>query len=101
MFNRQLRTNIKQLDLQIGILTKELYVLGTDDETEYEMKVQKMEDLTKLRCQLAESKVKDSHAGVLITGAFGIVGTLIVLHYEKTDVVTSKAFGMVKMFKGG
>ena len=151
MFNKQLRRNIKTLDVQIGELSNELEglkkdtkydikmrtlsdltdlrskLVGRDDKTKsdavieldrqieeltkmighlesdevYTAKLQKLDELTKVRCQLAEAKVKESNAPVIISGVVGISAILLVLNYEKKDIITSKAFSIAtKMFKG-
>lgn len=150
MFNI-LKANIKQLDLQISKLSKEIGELDTD--TKYEVTMEKLETLTKLRTQLAqglkdnetsdaiyemdkqieeltkvihnlerdavytsklakldelvklrgsltESKVKSSYKPLIISGVFSVSSVALVLHYEKVDVVASKAFGMLKSFRG-
>lgn len=158
MFNKQLRRNIESLDVQIGVLTKELEGLKKDTKYDakmrmlsdfgelrskltmknekdgtksdviveldkqiedltqiigelesdeiYVQKVKKLEDLTKVRCQLAEAKARESNISTympaIISGTVGIALTLIVLNYEKEDIITSKnAFGIVtRMFRG-
>lgn len=151
MFNKQLKQNIKQLDLQIGKLSEELDELKKDGryevkiktledltelrtklakshedkvsdavleldkqieeltmliskfeiDSEYITKQQRLEELTKIRVQLSECKVKESHAPAVISGVIGVSAMLLVLNYEKTDIVTSKAFGMAtKLFRG-
>jgi polyribonucleotide nucleotidyltransferase len=152
MFNRQLRHNIKSLDLQIGELSKELEGLKKDtnydskirtlsdltdlrnklakdekikisedvfaemdrqieeltmlvgnlesDEV-YTAKVHKLEDLIKARCQLSEAKVNESNAPAIIGLVGGFSAIALVLYYEKTDIITSKAISIAtKMFGG-
>lgn len=152
MFNKQLKVNIKQLDLQISKLSEELE--DVEKDSKYEITMEKLETLTKLRAQLAqslkeketsdailemdkqieeltkivenlgrddvytskmakldelikmrgqltESKVKSSHTSLLVSSGVSIASVLLVLHYEKAEVVTSKAFSMAtKMFRG-
>ena len=152
MFNKQLKVNIKQLDLQISKLSEELE--DVEKDSKYEITMEKLETLTKLRTQLAqslkeketsdailemdkqieeltkivenlgrddvytskmakldelikmrgqltESKVKSSHTSLLVSSGVSIASVLLVLHYEKAEVVTSKAFSMAtKMFRG-
>lgn len=90
---------IIELDEQIEGLSVELKNYEREDT--YQTTLQQLENLTKVRCQLAESRIKGSHASTLISGLLGISAILLVLHYEKTDVVTSKAFGMIgNIFRG-
>lgn len=91
------------IDSQIWQLIKEVEELEKDEV--YLDKLKKLEDLTKIRCQLAESRAKNTNSLVgpaIISGLFGLSAMLIVLNYEKNDtIITSKAFGMVtKMFRG-
>lgn len=75
---------------------------GVDDESEYEIILTRIEDLTKVRCQLAESKTLMSNAKDWIAGSLGVATTMMVLKHEKTEVITSKAFGLAgKLFRRG
>lgn len=152
MFNKQIRRNIKDLDVQIGKLTKEIEEMTNDnkyevtmdklkdltelrgllakglkeDETSdslleldkqieelakaiqmlrrdesYSDKMKKLEELTKIRCQLEESKVKNSVKPVVTSGLLSIASIAIILKYEETDVITSKAMSIAtSMFRG-
>lgn len=100
MFKKQLTINIEELDKKIGKLNEKLSSLEEEDE-DYELTVSKIEDLTDIRCKLSESKVKSSIKPLVVSGVFGVATTVIVLRYEKTEVITSKAFNMVTgMFRG-
>ncbi len=151
MFNRQLKHNIKALDLEIGKLSKEVEGLKKDTKYEakmrtlidltelrcklakdqgegtksdvvaeldkqieelamlvaklefdevYSAKLKKLEDLTKIRAELSECKVNESNAPAIISGVIGISAVLLVLKHEQTEIITSKAFGMLpKLFK--
>lgn len=152
MFNKQLKRNIKDLDLQIGKLSKELELLKKDGkyeatmdklksltelrvnlakslkdkeiseavlemdkqieeltkvlahlsrDEEYSDRLAKLDELTKVRCQLKESAVNGSVRPVVVSGLLSIASIAIVLKYEETDVVVSKAYGIAtSMFKG-
>jgi chromosome segregation ATPase len=95
---------IVEIDRQIEELTQLIGELESDEV--YIAKVKKLEDLTKVRCQLAESKAKESNMSTyvpaIISGVVGISLTMIVLKYEKEDIVTAKnTFGIVtRMFRG-
>lgn len=90
---------IKELDRQIDELAVELKNYNKDDI--YQTKLKNLEALTKVRCQLDESRIKGSNAPVLISGLLGVASILLVLHYEKTDIVTSKAISMAtSLFRG-
>ncbi len=88
-----------EMDKQIEELTAKLDLIERNDK--YSEKLSKLEALTKVRCQLAESKVNGSIKPVVISGLFGLTSVLIVLKYEETEVITSKAFNMAtSMFRG-
>jgi predicted RNase H-like nuclease (RuvC/YqgF family) len=88
-----------ELDRQIEELAKMIGFLESDEV--YTETLHKLDELTKVRCQLAEAKVKESNAPVIITSLVGLSAIALVLHYEKAEIVTSKAFGIAtKMFRG-
>jgi predicted RNase H-like nuclease (RuvC/YqgF family) len=90
---------IVELDRQIEELTKFIENLESDEV--YSAKMEKLEELTSVRCQLAEAKVKESNAPAIISGVVGISAILLVLNYEKKDIITSKAMSIAtKMFGG-
>lgn len=94
---------VVELDKQIEELTKVVSHLESDGS--YSEKLKKLEDLTKIRTQLAESRAKESIVNQIlphaITGALGICTVMMVLKYEKTDVITGQAFGLAtKLFRG-
>lgn len=91
---------IIELDKQIDELTKVVGRLEKDEE--YSAKLKKLEDLTKIRTQLSDSKVRESLAPHLISGALGLGAVLLVLNYEKTDIIRGQAFGLAtKLFGRG
>lgn len=91
---------IRELDKQIDELVIETIHYERDEE-KYQAKLKNLEALTKVRCQLEESRVNASNAPALISGLLGISAILLVLHYEKTDIVTSKAFSIAtSLFRG-
>lgn len=90
---------IVELDRQIEELTKMVAHLESDES--YMTKFKKLEDLTNIRCQLSEAKVKESNVPVIISGVIGLGGILLVLKHEKAEIITSKAFSIAtKMFRG-
>lgn len=89
-----------ELDKQIDELTKVIGHLESDYV--YAAKLKKLEDLTKIRTQLSESKVRESLAPHLISGALGLGTVLLVLNYEKTEIIRGQAFGLAtKLFGRG
>jgi|SRR5437763_6923994 predicted RNase H-like nuclease (RuvC/YqgF family) len=94
---------IVELDKQIEELTKMIIHLESDED--YTSKIKKLEELTVIRCQLSEAKVKESNAPAVIsgtlTGVIGLTAILMVIKHEKTDIITSKAFSIAtRMFRG-
>lgn len=99
MFKKQLTVNIEDLDLKIRILTEELAL--TEDDDKYNTIIGKIDKLTEIRCKLAESKVNGSLTPVVVSGLMGIASLVIVLKFEKAEIITSKAFNMVpNLFRG-
>ena len=89
-----------ELDKQIEELTKVVAHLERDEE--YTAKLKKLEDLTKIRSQLSDNKVKESLAPHLITLAGGFGAVLLVLNFEKTEIIRGQAFGVaMKLFGRG
>lgn len=99
MNNKQLKMNIKSIDFKIALLSTKL--TSEDSDMEYRKALTKIEDLTKVRCQLAASLQESSNKGAVISGLFGVAGIVIVLKYEEKEVITSKAFSMLTgLFRG-
>lgn len=91
---------IVELDRQIEELLAIISRVETDEV--YVSKLKKLEDLTKVRAQLADVRSKESHTSVIISGAVSIAATLLVLKHEKTDVITSKAYSIAtSLFRRG
>lgn len=89
-----------ELEKQIEELTKVVGKIERDEE--YSAKLKKLDDLVKVRAQLAECKVKESLAPQLISGALSIGAVLIVLNYEKTEIIRGQSFGMaLRLFGRG
>lgn len=96
--NKQIKANIKELDLQIGELMEELRGAQGD---EYELINSRLKDLTETRCDLASSLEGAKYTREIIGSAFGLAATVLVLKHEKADVITSKAFSIAtRMFRG-
>lgn len=88
------RATIKKLNEQIDKLVTKLEELEVDDASrdDYECR---LEFLIEQRNNLLEGNKKPSYTGELISGVFYITGLLLVLNYEKLEVITGKAFSMV------
>lgn len=101
MFNKQIKMNTDKLDVMIGMLL--FKADKVDDPSEYEKMLLKIERLVKLRTEIGDSKAKESNKVAIVSGAVQIASILIVLQYEKANVITSKAYSIASgMFgKGG
>lgn len=96
---RKIDNNIREIDEQIGKLTKELNDL--EYEQAYDMKMNRIKDLTDLRTKLAESREEGSVKGIVTSGALSIASVLIILKYEEKEIITSKAYSIAtSMFRG-
>lgn len=90
--------NIKALDAQIS---DQMEKLNTTTDNGRRMAIKdELESLIEYRTKLCDSKNKDSIKVPVITGLFSVATVLIVLYYEKTDVITSKAFSIATRFGG-
>lgn len=99
MFKKQVKSNVELLDERIRVLSEKL------NNEEFNQSTDKvyteLEKLIELRCDLAESRDRESYGPLVVSGLIQAAGILLVLHYEKTDVITSKVFGMATgLFKG-
>lgn len=99
MFNRQLKRNLKELDVMIGKQYAKLNVAKTNDERNAILEEAKK--LGEQRDKLSESKTRGSLAPVLITSLIGAGVTFMAIRHEDTNVITGKAIGFAqKMFRG-
>lgn len=87
------------IDEQIEELTR--MVINLESDEVYTAKLNKLEELVKLRGQLSEAKVRESNAPAIIS-LIGSVGAIVlVLKHEQAEIITSKAFSIAtKMFRG-
>lgn len=79
------------LDDAMNILLSELKGFTGDDE-EYAKMIRHLETLSKIKAQNAPDRVS---ADVLATIGGNLAGILLILHFEKINVVTSKAMSFV------
>lgn len=99
MFKKQLNRNIDILDGEINTHLEAMTLLT--DETERELAMSKLEQLTDLRTKLEDNRTKGSIKPLVVSGAFGLASVALVLKYEETGVITSKAFNMAtSMIRG-
>jgi hypothetical protein len=99
VLNKQLKRNVNALDVRISKLYEELDKATTNGERE--VLLDRAKELADLRNKLSEVKTRESLTPIVVPGVIGLSAILLVLNYEKTGIVTSKAFGIAtKMFRG-
>ena len=91
-----LRPNgLKVIDTEIERLAKKLASMNPEED-----KYNEVASNLKLLCEAREKKndrVISSEA--LLAAAVNIIGILVVLNFERTGVITSKAFGFLRIGK--
>lgn len=94
------RRNIERLDEAIEKLTIQLEEPIYSKESAESLNA-RLSALTDARTKLYDSQKKNSIGPTLITGGFGMTAVLLVLYYEKADIITSKAFNVaMRMIEG-
>ena len=100
---KQFGKNIEEIDNKIAGLLAGLETAGVTDDI-YEVTLSHIDTLQTIRSGLVDSKQTSGFNGVgadtIVTSAVGIGSLLMILHYEKADVITSKAFNMVTRLIG-
>lgn len=95
---KTIRHNVKDLDNKIGELL-ELYG-STEDEAKLAELMDEIKDLTDIRSKLKASKVEGSNSSLWVSGALSIATVVLIMKYEETDIITSKAFNIAtRIFK--
>lgn len=101
MFNRRLKKNINEIDVKISKLNEELNSIEGMSEEDLKLIEGRAELLINLRNKLSEVKTRESIAPIVIPGVVGLSAILLVLNYEKREIITTKAFSIAtKMFRG-
>ena len=90
--------NIRRLDNQIGKLI--LQYNEEEDDVKRTVLMEEIEALTDIRMNLKTSKVEGSNSHLWVSGAISITSILLIMDYEKEDVITTKAWNIVtRIFK--
>jgi hypothetical protein len=85
----------KRTNLEKRIAEVEDYLMSISPESkDYSTAVENLERLYKAKANLEERKLKISPDTIAV-GVFGIIQILMILNHEKTDIITSKAFGYI------
>lgn len=99
MKNRQIKTVLYGVELQLEALTSELQELqGTDER--YKVVTERIADLVKIREDLKGRKVEGLKMDTIVNGVISIAGIVLVTKHEKLDIITSKAFGIATKLIG-
>jgi hypothetical protein len=99
MFNKQLKRNVKELDVRICKLYEGLDKATTDEERK--QLLEQAKELADLRNKLSEVKTRESLLPVLIPGAVGLAAMFMVIRHEETNIITSKAMSIATKFIRG
>ena len=89
----KLRSNrkIKMLDLEIERVTIKLAGIHEESE-EYAVVAQNLERLWKIRNLTQDNQISPDTIALI---AANLVGILLILNFEKLDVISTKAFGFI------
>lgn len=68
-------------------------LLSMDPKSEEYSKV--LDTLLKLHKTQAENRPRSVSPDVLVSAAASLLGIILILHYERTEIVTTKAIGFV------
>lgn len=103
MINRKVKTHIEGIDKEIESLMIQLAETQAIGE-QYKNILDRVETLVKIREELVTPKKADKNSnlyiGALITGAFSIAQLLMIMNYEKTDIITTKGMTVVTKWLG-
>lgn len=99
MFNKN-KKNIKTLDKDIADLIKKLESDNLESEERYALD-DRLEKLVNCRKSLYDKAPPNPIVASVVTGLFGLAGIALVLYYEETEVVTSKAYNVASRMIGG
>lgn len=83
-----------KIDAEIEKLHEHLDILGVTTDS-YKIVLERLDTLYGMKSYKTQNTIG---AEVIFTGAISLASLLIVLNYEKLNVVSSKAFGMI--FRG-
>lgn len=103
MINRKRAEHIKAIDVRIEALLEDLnnYDIYSD---EYESMTDRLEQLVKVRNELkpvrSGDKVKVIDLTTIVNGAVSVLSLMMILEYEKTEVVTTKALSVATKWLG-
>lgn len=100
--NKKKETLIGLIDIEVKRLFGELKLLDPkEDREEYDKISKGIQDLLEERKELESKSFRDAvlDPNVLV-GGLGFAAVALILNYEKTDIVTSKAFNVATRLLG-
>lgn len=92
MFNKN-RKNIKKIEAMMTGLIAKLDNPKLDPVERVETEGQ-LEVLIDYRTKMYDEPSQHPIWGAVVSGLFGLAGIVIILYYEKTDIITTKAFNI-------
>lgn len=95
MYNKKKELNPKSLNGQIDSILAQMDLVEGNSEA-YSQLADQLEKLYKMKNLKKENR---PGADALVAAGVNITGILLILHFEKFDVVTSKALGFITKIK--
>lgn len=94
------KRTLKKIEERISVLVEKLndgeMTVETREDTE-----RQIDQLIGFRNELSKGKESKVWVAPVISGVFSMSGILLVLYFEKADIITTKAFNMAtRMIKG-
>lgn len=99
MFNNKVKQTVDGLDGQLETIVNKMAMTEPGTEA-YASLTEQLKGLKDIRGDLKPAKLEKLKADTLVNGAVSIATVLLVLKYEKFDIVTSKAFGIATKLLG-
>lgn len=103
MFNKQLKRNVKELDVRISKLYEKLDTATSGEERK--QLIEQAKELADLRDKLSEIKTRESALQsvlpVVVPGIVGLTAMFMVIRHEETNIITTKALGIASKFIRG
>lgn len=103
MKNHKVTEHIEKTDEELIKLYEDLNSLERTSQ-EYDVITNRIADLTNIREDLLSNRGIEKFKGIdvntLVTGGISVFSVLLVLNYEKAEIVTSKAMGMATKWIG-
>ena len=101
MFNKNKnKKNIETLNKDISELIEKLRNEKLTSEERLALD-DRLEKLVECRKNLYDKPADHPLVASVVTGLFGLAGIVLVLYYEETEVVTSKAYNVASRMIGG